>query len=175
MHNFEAAENPIMEKLNLFGIGPKMGRIILPWLAVTIIITIIWPQCFWFVHPQPWWLLIIGIVILVAGLLLWMISGKMIVSLKNEPRLLTTGPYALCRNPLYLSMIMFVIPSIALIMNSLLVLTTSVVGYVMFRICISQECDEMHRIFGDEYEKYCRKTPEFFPFPFLGNGSEKAN
>ena len=150
--------------MNIFGIGPRIGMFALPWLAVTIVVSILLPEYFYFADPRPLWLFIVGLALLLAGLFLWSASGKMIVSLKKEPRLLTKGPFAVCRNPLYLAMLMFVIPAISVLMNSWLVLTTSLIGYIAFRICIKQECEEMQRLFGDEYRKYCSKTPEFFPF-----------
>ena len=153
-----------MEKLNVFGIGPRIGMFALPWLAITITVSILMPQYFHFAFPRPLWIFILGIVILMAGGILWIASGKKIVEVAKEPRLLTTGPFAICRNPLYLAMLMFVIPAISLLMNSWLILTTSVVGYIVFKSCVKQECEEMKRFFGADYEKYCSETPEFFPF-----------
>jgi protein-S-isoprenylcysteine O-methyltransferase Ste14 len=154
-----------MEKLSLFGIGPKIGRIMLPLLAALITVSILWPQYFWFANPRPVWLWILGIVVLVVGLTLWISSGKMLIKYVRETRLMTTGPYAVCRNPLYAAVILFVIPGVALLMNSWLVLTASVAGYIVFKICVKQECDEVKRFFGEEYERYSSETPEFFPFP----------
>jgi protein-S-isoprenylcysteine O-methyltransferase Ste14 len=154
-----------MEKLSLFGIGPKIGRIMLPLLAVAITASIVWPQYFYFTHPRPTWMWIPGILILVLGLALWISSGKMLIKYVRETRLMTAGPYGLCRNPLYAAVIMFVIPSVSLLMNSWLVLVASVVGYLVFKRYVRQECDEMKRVFGADYDKYCSETPEFFPFP----------
>jgi protein-S-isoprenylcysteine O-methyltransferase Ste14 len=78
---------------------------------------------------------------------------------------MTTGGYFLCQNPLYASLILLVIPGIALISNSWLILTASVIGYLMFRLNIKSEYSELERVFGESYLKYKSETPEFFPFP----------
>jgi protein-S-isoprenylcysteine O-methyltransferase Ste14 len=155
-----------MAKLSLFGIGPRIGRIMLPLLAAAITASILWPQYFWFIHPRPVWLLVLGLLVLVIGLVLWISSGRMLIRAVKDTRLMTTGPYMLCRNPLYAAVILFVIPAIGLLMNSWLVLAASVVGYIVFRGLVRKECEEVEKIFGEEYRKYCSKTPEFFPFPF---------
>ncbi|NCA75106.1 MAG: hypothetical protein EOM90_02115 [Alphaproteobacteria bacterium] len=46
---------------------------------------------------------------------------------------MTTGPYHYCRNPLYATIILLVIPGLALVVNSWLVLTASLVGYIAFK------------------------------------------
>lgn len=86
-----------MNKLNFFGVGPKIGKVLLPWLTVTVVL--------------------------------------------------------------------FIIPALSLLLNSWLVLTSSVVGYLMLKIFISQEYRELEKFFGEEYLKYKSETPEFFPLP----------
>jgi protein-S-isoprenylcysteine O-methyltransferase Ste14 len=50
-------------------------------------------------------------------------------------------------------------------MNSWLVLTTSIVAYILFKFYIRKEYAEMEKFFGDEFRNYKSITPEFFPFP----------
>lgn len=155
-----------MDKLSIFGIGPKIGRIALPWLAVTITLSIIYPEAFAWWQPQPVVLLIIGIVLMALGVGLWFWSGKIMVEAVKETKLLTKGPFALCRNPLYGAIIMLVVPGLSLVMNSWLILTTCLVAYLVFRQCIKEECAQLEKIFGEDYKKYCSETPEFFPVNF---------
>jgi len=84
----------------------------------------------------------------------------------KETKLMTTGTFYLCCNPLYSSIILLIIPGISLMMNSWLVLTTSLVAYVLFKIFIKSEYSEMEKFFGDDFKKYRAETPEFFPFPW---------
>jgi protein-S-isoprenylcysteine O-methyltransferase Ste14 len=52
-----------------------------------------------------------------------------------------------------------------LLLNSWLVLTTCIVGFILMKVYISNEYHILEEAFGDEYLKYKAETPEFFPFP----------
>ena len=83
----------------------------------------------------------------------------------KETRLITKAAFYLCCNPLYAAIILLIVPGVALMMNSWLVLTSSIAAYLVFKLSIKKEYDEMIAFFGDEYKKYSEETPEFFPFP----------
>ncbi len=152
-----------MKKLNFFGIGPKIAIIMLPWLAATIIITSLRKELFKFGDNNL--ILIAGIVLMTFGLIFYFSTVTLLLKGLKETRLMTKGAYSLCQNPLYASIVLFIIPALSLILNSWLVLTTSVVGYILFRINIKAEYQELEKFFGDDYHKYRENTPEFFPFP----------
>jgi protein-S-isoprenylcysteine O-methyltransferase Ste14 len=152
-----------MEKLTILGIGPKIGRIALPWLAVMITLSIIYPSVFVYRQSLPKALMVIGIVLMALGVVLILLSGRMMTEGVRATKLVTKGPYASCRNPLYSAIIMLVVPGLSFILNSWLILTTCPVAYFVFRRCIKEECAQLEKIFGEEYKKYCNETPEFFP------------
>jgi protein-S-isoprenylcysteine O-methyltransferase Ste14 len=154
----------MMKKLDFFGVGPKIGRIVLPYLASAIALTIIFSRVFTFGEPVRNYLLIAGIVILAAGLILYGSTVRLLLRGLKETRLVTTGTYRYCQNPLYAFIILLIIPGIGLIMNSWLILTTSIIGYMVFKRFIHSEYKEMTDLFGDEYLQYQKRTPEFFPF-----------
>jgi protein-S-isoprenylcysteine O-methyltransferase Ste14 len=153
-----------MEKLNTLGIGPKIGRIALPWLAVTIFLSIKYSPAFSFIKDDSA-VRVPGIIITAAGLVFYISTVRLLLKGLKETRLITSGPYSLCTNPLYSSIMLIILPGLSLILNSWLVLTTSVVGYVLFRVYIKSERIEMQKFFGEAYLKYEKETPEFFPFP----------
>jgi protein-S-isoprenylcysteine O-methyltransferase Ste14 len=155
-----------MEKLNFFGIGPKIGRIALPWLVITISLTIIFPAIFSFGQSLRQPLLIVGIVLLVVALIYYFTTLRLMLPGIRENRLITTGAYRLCRNPLYAAMILFLFPGLALVLNSWIILTTSIVGYLLFRKFVHEEEEALERIFGEEFKVYREKTSCFFPNPF---------
>ncbi|HPS50972.1 MAG TPA: isoprenylcysteine carboxylmethyltransferase family protein [Bacteroidales bacterium] len=152
-----------MGKLNSLGIGPKIGRINIPYLAVTLILNYFYPAIFSFGADARKWLLIAGIVILALALVCYGLTVKSLLMGLRNTRLMITGPYHYCRNPLYATIILLVIPGLALVVNSWLVLTASLVGYIAFKWNIHSEDEEMERFFGEEYRKYRAETPEFFP------------
>ena len=153
-----------MTKLTFFGVGPKIGIIALPYLTCSILLTLVFPDIFTFGEPTKSVFLIAGIILAAAGLIFYLVSARLLMGGLQNTRLVTTGPYRYCRNPLYAAIILLIIPGIGLIMNSWIILTTSIVGYLMFTRCIRGENDELDSFFGDEYRKYRKSTPEFFPF-----------
>ena len=151
--------------LNFFGAGPKIGRIALPWLVITIVLTLLYGDIFAFTTGTGKTLLIIGAAVVFCGLTMYILTVPKLMKGLKETRLVTTGTFALCCNPLYASIILLIIPGVSLMMNSWLVLTTSLVAYITFKRAIRSEYEEMTKFFGEEYIKYRQATPEFFPLP----------
>ncbi len=154
-----------MGKLNFLGIGPRIAIVLLPWLALTIIISILNEGQFNYVSGNSKFLNIIGLVLLGLGLVFYGSTVRLLLSGLRNTRLMTNGPYGLCQNPLYSSIILLIIPSVSLLLNSWLILTSSIAGYIIFKICIKSEYDELEKFFGKDYIKYKNETPEFIPFP----------
>jgi len=153
-----------MKKLSPMGIGPKIGRVVLPFLVVTVILTMFYPEILSFGPVVKKTLLIAGSILFAIGLMLYAVTVKYLLTGIRNARLMTTGPYKYSQNPLYAVMILFMVPGIALFMNSWIALITSVIAYIIFKINIHKEYEEMERVFGDEYREYRKKTPEFFLF-----------
>lgn len=153
------------KKLSFMGIGPKVGIIVLPVLALTIIASKVWPEIFRFTKSGKMILFYTGAVFMAAGLVFYFSTVRMLLKGLKETRLMTTGPYSLCQNPLYASILLVIVPALSLILNSWVILLTTITGYIMFRLFISQEYRELEKFFGEDYRKYRIETPEFFPFP----------
>jgi protein-S-isoprenylcysteine O-methyltransferase Ste14 len=155
-----------MEKLSFLGIGPKIGRITLPYLAISIALTILFPAIFSFpkVLEQPF--LVAGIILIALAAIYYFTTLRLMLPGIRENRLITGGAYRLCRNPLYSALLLFLVPGLALLLNSWIILTTTVVGYVVFRRFIHEEEELLERLFGEEYTKYHDQTSRLFPNPF---------
>jgi len=154
-----------MKKLSFFGVGPKIGRVLLPWLAFTILLSWTIPQFFNFTPERNSTLINSGIILLIVGLVFYFSAVRILLKGLEETRLVTKGPYYLCQNPLYVAIILFVIPALALLLNSWLILTSTLVGYILLKIFINKEYVELEKFFGPDYLKYKSETPEFFPLP----------
>jgi protein-S-isoprenylcysteine O-methyltransferase Ste14 len=153
-----------MKKIDFFGAGPKIGRIALPYFAVTIALACSFPSIFCFGVGVKQYMMIAGAVLLACGLVCYGLTIRSLLKGLKETRLITTGLYSYCQNPLYAVIMLLFIPGIALMLNSWLVLTTTIAGYLVFKRLISQEYNEMTELFGEEYKRYKETTPEFFPF-----------
>lgn len=155
-----------MEKLTFLGIGPKIARIVLPYLAITIALSIFFPSVFRFGDTLMEPFMIAGIIFLAIFLVLYFATLRVMVPGIRSNRLITTGVYRLCRNPLYSALLLFLIPGLGLLLNSWMILTTAIVGYLAFRKYIHEEEELLERLFGEEYQHYRKNTSRFFPFSF---------
>ncbi|HKK42678.1 MAG TPA: hypothetical protein VJ963_09735 [Bacteroidales bacterium] len=155
-----------MKKLSYMGIGPKIGMTVLPLLAMAILTTVSYRSMFTYFVNSSRILFFTGLAFVIAGSLIYFFTIPSLLNGLKNTQLITSGTYYLCCNPLYSSVIMFIVPGVSLMMNSWLILAVSPVGYVFLKIYIKDEYEEMEGFFGDEFRKYRSETPGFFPFPF---------
>lgn len=154
-----------MKKLNFMGIGPKIGGVALPWLAVAIFLTLKFKGTFAFVQDENRILFYSGLVLVIVGAIMYFLTVPKLLKGLKETKLVTSGTFYLCSNPLYASILLLIIPGLSLMMNSWLVLTASVAGIILFKIFIKSEYQEMENFFGENFREYRAETPEFLPFP----------
>lgn len=150
------------KQMTRWGVG--IGFTILSCLYFTLIIVV---HFIWFAHlsipPPRTFTLIIGIFFIVLGLPIFIIPGLAIHKYFKEGKLATTGIYAYLRHPIYGSWIVFIVPGIVLIINSLLGLTIPLFMYLSYRILIVKEERYLEDKFGGEYLEYKRKVGAIFP------------
>jgi len=112
----------------------------------------------------------IGAAICVAGTALAIWSRRVLaanwsadVALKKGHELVTDGPYALVRHPIYSGMtLMFV--GTAVVQGTLAPVVAVGLALVSFSIKLSQEERLMTRHFGDNYTAYWHRTKRLIPF-----------
>jgi protein-S-isoprenylcysteine O-methyltransferase Ste14 len=153
-----------MEKLNFLGCGPKIARVAIPFLTVAIVLTIVYPGIFTFGPVMKMPLLAAGILLLATGVISWAVTVRYLLLGLRSTRLITNGPFALCRNPLYATIMLLIVPGLSLVLNSWIILLTPFLAYSQFRRHIRTEYDEMEKFFGEAWREYAKKTPEIFPF-----------
>lgn len=153
-----------MAKMDFYGVGPKIGRILIPWWAITIILSLT-TENFRFTPERSGILAIVGAACLAFGLIFYFYSIKLLLNGLKEGKLVAHGTFYLCQNPLYISFVLFFIPATALLLNSWLVLTSSITGFVLVKVYVGSEYQALEEAFGDEYRKYKAETPAFFPLP----------
>ena len=115
----------------------------------------------WFV-PYPI-LAVIGAVMGVASVPIFISSGRTITKAFAEGRLVTSGTYAICRNPLYANWIILLLPAIALLCNSWLMLLAPAVLYITTRLRIHHEEAYLEERFRQEFIEYRQRTNAIFP------------
>ncbi|MDP4224357.1 MAG: methyltransferase [Bacteroidota bacterium] len=151
--------------MTLFGCGPKLALLCLPYIILSLVIMFKYPAFLDLTFLELPLIQVIGLIWLGIGIIFWIWSAVFFLKNFKPGKLLTSGPFGLCRNPIYSSIIIFIIPSLALIFHSGLILSISLVLYLGFRISIHGETNVLRRIFGEEYEKYEKSVNEIIPFP----------
>jgi protein-S-isoprenylcysteine O-methyltransferase Ste14 len=102
-----------------------------------------------------------------VGLVLICIAGRMWSSLyigaRKNRALVTSGPYSITRNPLYLFSTVGAV-GIGLMFGSIsAALGLGVLAAVVLLATANKEAEHLRRIFGAEYESYAARTPLFWP------------
>ncbi|MFZ5876636.1 MAG: methyltransferase family protein [Nitrospirota bacterium] len=116
----------------------------------------------WWAHPVPRWFAA-GLVLVVAGQLIraWA-AGHLY---KNE-RVVTSGPYAYVKNPLYLGTFLIMVGFCAMAFN-LILLAVGLVVFVAYYAPFKQrrESDRLRERFGEAWDRYDRAVPGYVPRP----------
>ena len=86
---------------------------------------------------------------------------------KEGHRLVTTGPYAIVRHPIYTGMVAFLAGS-ALVWNDLALLAVAAAAALLFAAHVRVEEEMFLRHFGDDYRRYQERTPALVPAVWRG-------
>ena len=151
--------------MTLFGCGPKLAILCLPYIILSLTVMYIYPEFFDLKFLDIIYAKVIGLIWLGIGVVFWIYSAVFFLKYFKPGELITSGPFGLCRNPIYSSIIVFIIPSLALIFHSGLVFSISLVLYIGFKISIHGETNVLRRIFGEKFEIYEKSVNEILPFP----------
>ena len=132
-------------------------RIPLPWLYLQF-----WPAGLW-----PFWL---GAVVTIAGLLLAIWAREHLgsnwsrsVTIKQDHELITTGPYAVVRHPIYTGILTGFL-GMAIAISQLRGLIVFVLIFLAFWIKLRMEEQWMRSQFGEAYESYAHQTAALVPY-----------
>jgi len=152
-------------------IGYIMGLI----LFVVLIPLIMW-KLSGEIHPTAWQTVVLAILALGGiGLSIWSIVYMRLVGRGNPmdafnhevaPRtskLMTRGPYRLCRNPMLLGVFVYYI-GLLIYLWSWQSIVVFVLYVIIMMIQVSREEKRLEQDFGEEYKEYKKKTKKIIPF-----------
>jgi protein-S-isoprenylcysteine O-methyltransferase Ste14 len=119
--------------------------------------------------PEPldmvaWLRYALGFPLVLAGLLLagWSVREAGAIEIDAPVRLITSGPYALSRNPMYMAWNLIYAGTILLVNSRwLLLLFTFVLAFTHYREILREESNLEER-FGEEYRKYTKNVRRYF-------------
>ncbi|MDH7600881.1 MAG: isoprenylcysteine carboxylmethyltransferase family protein [Armatimonadota bacterium] len=120
-------------------------------------------------RPAPRYV-IVGVPLILAGQAIRLLAAGY---LSKDNELITAGPYALCRNPLYVGSFLISCGYLAIFGR----LDVFAIGIVLFWLfhggAVIYEENKLRSVFGSAYTKYVAEVPRFLPrsFRYSGNGA----
>lgn len=146
-----------MNLKNLIGSGDRIMLLTLPFLIIGLILNIVFPS--WFSVGGPGAALrVLSFVILIPGVVIWLWSVALVLIKVSQGRLITRGPYALVKHPLYTSVALLVLPWVGFLLNSWLGALVGLVLYLASRRYSPAEEEALAESFGSEWEAYRKKV-----------------
>lgn len=129
----------------------------MPFLIAGVILNILAPSLFSVGGPSVG-LKAISIIILIAGVAIWMWSGALILRKVPRKELITTGPYSVVKHPLYTSVALLVLPWAGILLNTWLGVLIGIIVYIGSRIFSPEEEKILSRTFGTRWDEYCNRV-----------------
>jgi protein-S-isoprenylcysteine O-methyltransferase Ste14 len=141
----------------LVGSGDRIGLLTGPILAVGLILNLLFPS--WFsVGGPPAALRTLSIIVLIPGVINWLWSVILILTEVPKKRLITNGPYALVKHPLYTGVALLVLPWVGFLLDSWLGVLVGAVLYISSRLFAPAEEEALAKTFGVAWDEYCHKV-----------------
>jgi protein-S-isoprenylcysteine O-methyltransferase Ste14 len=129
----------------------------LPFVLAGLALNFAFPSAFEVGGPPPA-IQVVSIVVLTVGFTIWIWSVVLILTRIPRGELITIGPYALMKHPLYTGVALFVLPSIGLLANTWVGALVGAGLYLGSRRFAPEEEAELSRTFGPEWDDYCREV-----------------
>lgn len=112
---------------------------------------------------QNWPRHLFGWPVLVAGLLLiaWSVAAVNDIQVEQPAALISAGPYAFSRNPMYLAWYL-VLLALALLINTwwILLLLPGLLIFTHYFVVVREE-EQLERRFGKQYRQYCAQVRRY--------------
>ena len=141
----------------LIGSGDRIGAFILPFLLVGAALNIVFTEAFSVGGPPPW-LQAVSAVVLAVGVAVWAWSVLLILTKVRAGDLVTTGPYALVKHPLYTSVALLVLPWVGFLLDTWLGALIGIALYAASWLFAPAEEADLADRFGPRWDAYCRRV-----------------
>ena len=142
-----------MKIRELVGSGDRIGLVVLPVAVVGVALNLAFPATFGVGGPFDA-LRTISIVVLVVGVAIWIWTAVLILTRVPRGELITVGPFALVRHPLYTGVALLVLPWAGFLLNTWLGVVLGAVLYVASRLFAPAEERTLETTFGSAWRRY---------------------
>jgi len=107
---------------------------------------------------------ILGTLIILSGFFLRIVARGHKADMSVDGRtLITSGPYIFLRNPMYLGTLFIGLGVVLVLFEWWVFLLFAAIFSIIYIPQILKEEKVLHKLFGEEYRKYCINTARFFP------------
>ncbi len=153
--------------MSRWGIGPEIAIAALAYAAAAGAATRRWPEISRIRIVPPVVPTIVGLALVAMGLPMLVVAARTIIRGYNNGRLVTSGPSALVRHPIYSAWIVFIVPGLTLLAHSWPLLLTPLPAWIVFKLRIHREDEYLMHQFGESYLAYRQRVNELIPIPRL--------
>lgn len=161
-------------RMTVFGVGPKLDFWTFLYALGVVGLCVKFPGVFHMAFLPFLVRVILGILLVLAGGILYILSIKTIFKGFRAGKLMTNGVYGLCRHPIYASWGIAIVPGIALLCNNLAALSISIFLCAVTKLLVAEEERWLEKKFGKKYQAYQRKVPGLLPLGWLRTTSRDS-
>jgi len=137
----------------LVGSGDRIGLFTLPFLVAGVALNVAFPAAFAVGGPPPlvaW----VSVMVLAVGDVVWAWSVVLILRDVPRGRLITSGPFAVVRHPLYTGVALLVLPWAGFLLNTWLGAALGIVLFAASRTFEPLEERALATKFGAAWDRY---------------------
>jgi protein-S-isoprenylcysteine O-methyltransferase Ste14 len=144
---------PLVRKMGIEGAGLKIIGVTLLYLIPAYFLDLYFHPHFFIVifYGSLNWLMYF---LFVAWFVIWIWAVGLLLENFPKGRLITSGPYKLCLNPIYNSFSIFILPAVALYLNSWIYFGAAIVLFLATIKFAKKEEEYLFSTFGQEYLNY---------------------
>lgn len=156
--------NASNQKMSIFGVGPLWVLITFFYVLSLYFISSFFGASKFIINISDKIIYAISFALLLMGIPFWIISVITLAKGFPKDKLIKEGVYSIVRNPLYSSILCFIVPGFIILTKSWLYLTIPIFMYFVFKILIKKEEVYLENKFGQEYLNYKKDVNLIIPF-----------
>ncbi len=149
--------SPGLKLTDLVGSGHRILPFTAPFFVIGLALNLLFPAVFRVGGPTHG-LRAVSWLMLILGITIWWWSVALILTKARRGELVTTGPYALVKHPIYTSVGLLVIPWFCFLLDTWLGVPVGIALYVGARIYAPAEEVKLSNTFGPAWTEYCDKV-----------------
>lgn len=141
----------------LVGSGDRIGLFTLPFLLAGVALNVAFPAAFAVGGPPPvlaW----VSVAVLAVGVVVWAWSVVLILRDVPRGRLITSGPFAVVRHPLYTGVALLVLPWAGFLLNTWLGAALGIALFAGARLFEPREERTLASQFGSDWDRYVARV-----------------